>query len=114
MKIIIDVTQKDIDSASDGYGHRCYTCPIARAISRITKVKWGVGREEAWPYWTKWQTWMPEDFYINHIHNSPKILLPLEAVEFEQRFDLETASGPFQITVIPFSFELEIPDWMVV
>lgn len=114
MKITIEVTQKDIDSASGGTGHRCFVNPTARALYRVTGVRWGVGAVEAWPYWAKWQNWMPDEIYVQFVHNMAPILLPPEAVEFEQKYDEETASGPFEFTIKPYSFQLEVPDWMVV
>lgn len=114
MKLQIHVTQLDINKASDGQGHRCFVCPTALAMYRTTGVKWGVGHSEAWPYWAKWQEWMPNEIYVPLVHYQEPILLPQEAIEFEQKYDEETVGFPFTLTIKPYSFEIEVPDWMVV
>lgn len=114
MKLKVEVTQKDIDYVVNGEGHRCFMNPTARALYRTTGVQWGVGAYEAWPYWAKWQAWMPDEIYLPFVHEMAPIKLPLEVIEFEQTFDAETACGPFEFTIKPYSFELEVPDWIVV
>lgn len=114
MILKVEVTQKDINKAIDGYGHRCLNCPTAIALKRVTGVEWGVGGVEAWPYWAKWQNWMPDEIYLQFVHRMDPIVLPLEVVEFEQKYDAETSGMPFEFTIKPYSFELEIPDWMAV
>ena len=92
-KIIVEVTQEDIDK---GERDHCTLCPIALALHRATGEVWDVGNKyvrlkdfgelvvENWDIWEK---------YL--------ILMPDTAKTFIRIFD-KTGQGE------PFSFELEL------
>lgn len=86
MKIIIEVTQRDINL---GYAKQAMNCPIARACNRHKQFN------KASCY----------DFIENRSNSRLlwRVEMPIKAFQFIQAFD----TGKL---VKPFSFDLEIPD----
>jgi hypothetical protein len=86
--MIINVTQKHID---EGTRNNCDTCPVALALNEATERTWIVGSDSA--------------AYKGNFAGfgwSDDIKLPLEARRFIARVDSKRS-------VLPFSFELDIP-----
>lgn len=89
--MIIEVTQEDIDMAIEA---DCQRCPVARAIKRrFLDSHVSVGSNVVFISLKK------------NITSVKKGILPLEASKFISRFD-------WLCDVEPFSFELEVTDYV--
>ena len=97
MKVRIDVTQEDIDRAREIVGRSAYAktrrccCPLASAIRRAGYARAEVGNTD---------TWLSKH---SGDLDAPRARLPMHAICFRKSFD----NGD---DVLPFSFELEVPE----
>lgn len=82
-KLIVEVTQDDIDNGTPG--ERC-RCPIARAVKRLINVD--PDSDAGIEVYSKWIDMNGHDAYG----------LPDEAIDFISRFDTDLDVAPFKFT----------------
>lgn len=96
-KVLVVVTQEDIDSGS----HEAHKCPLSRALTRALEFEdphdgtGVVGVTHA---------------YFNLRTQGGIVTLPKVAQRWIENYDLPAAKLPLQFPVEPFEFEVEVPN----